>query len=105
MDHEKGRCARDPCRYFHRPDHMKTTNSSSPTKSTTAAAAGGNNGTNCHSIVTNPAFINQPIYQHPASLAAAAASAAGFPDSMATRTAAAAAAANAAGAINASLLV
>ena len=25
MDHEKGRCARDPCRYFHRPEHLKAT--------------------------------------------------------------------------------
>ena len=98
MDHEKGRCARDPCRYFHRPDHMKTT-SSSPSKSTT----GSGNGTGNCSVVTN-AFMNQPIYQHPANLAAAATSG-GFPDSVATRSAAAAAAANAAGALNASLLV
>ena len=101
MDHEKGRCARDPCRYFHRPDHMKTT-SSSPSKSTaTAGGSGGNGAGNC-SILTN-AFANQPIYQQPANLAAAAASA-GFPDSVATRTAATATA-NAAGALNASLLV
>ena len=42
MDHEKGRCARDPCRYFHRPDHMKTTSSSAATAGLTqqlAAAA------------------------------------------------------------------
>ena len=94
MDHEKGRCARDPCRYFHRPDHMKTTNSS-PSKSTSAGVMNGSG--NGSSVV-----MNQPIYQHPANLVAAS----GLPDSVASRTAAAAAAAaNPAGALNASLLV
>ena len=95
MDHEKGRCARDPCRYFHRPDHMKTT-SSSPSKSTSTTAGGLNGISGNGSIV-----MNQPIYPHPANLAATS----GFQDSVATRTAAAAAAANTAGALNASLLV
>ena len=96
MDHEKGRCARDPCRYFHRPDHMKTT-SSSPSKSIVAGGGGGVNG----SVGNGSVVMNQPIYQLPANLAAAS----GFPDSVATRIAAAVAAANTAGALNASLLV
>ena len=50
MDHEKGRCARDPCRYFHRPDHMKTTSSSS-NKSTQNSL---------HSSVTNTFNIHPP---------------------------------------------
>ena len=71
---------------------MKTTGSS-PSKS---APAGGLNGSGNGSVV-----MNQPIYQHPANLAATS----GFQDSVASRTAAAAAAANSAGALNASLLV
>jgi len=50
MDHEKGRCARDPCRYFHRPDHMKTTSSSS-NKSTQNSL---------HSSLTNTFNIHPP---------------------------------------------
>ena len=96
MDHEKGRCARDPCRYFDRPDHMKTT-SSSPSKSTSAGGGVGVNG----SVNSNQVVMNQPMYPLPANLAAAS----GFSDSVAARSAAAAAAANTAGGLNASLLV
>ncbi len=44
MDHEKGRCARDPCRYYHRPTSSAAANSSSNSNSSNSVNATGDAG-------------------------------------------------------------
>ncbi|XP_037948848.1 mucin-5AC-like isoform X9 [Teleopsis dalmanni] len=71
MDAVKGRCARDPCRYFHPPLHLQAQLKAAQSRATAVAAAAATASVNAATLTHHPTAIPTPVAAaHPAHTAA-----------------------------------